>query len=146
MKIITENRKARFDYEILDTFEAGIMLKGTEIKSIRNHQVSLDNTYVEVDKNNECWLIGANIELYKQGNVHNHAPNRQRKLLLKHAEIVKLSSQSQQKGFTIIPLKMYFNKKNIAKLEIAICRGKQKHDKRHAIKERDVTRDQQRGE
>lgn len=146
MKIITENRKARYDYEILETFEAGIMLRGTEIKSIRNGQVSLDNTHVEVDKHGECWLLGSNIEQYKQGNVHNHEPNRQRKLLLNRSELTKLGTNSKQKGLTIVPLKMYFNKKNIAKLEIALCRGKKKHDKRQAIKENDMKRDSQRGE
>lgn len=145
MKTVTENRKARFDYEVLETFEAGIVLKGTEIKSIRNNQVSLDGTYVDV-ANGECWLIGSNIELYKQGNIHNHEPKRQRKLLLNHQEIVKLETFSNQKGLTIVPLKMYFNEKNIAKLEIALCRGKKNHDKRQSIKEQDVKRDMERGE
>lgn len=145
MKTVTENRKARFDYEILETFEAGIVLKGTEIKSIRNNQVSLDGTYVDVS-DGECWLIGSNIELYKQGNIHNHEPKRQRKLLLNHQEIVKLETHSNQKGLTIIPLKMYFNEKNIAKLEIALCRGKKNHDKRQSIKEQDVKRAMERGE
>lgn len=139
MKVVNENRKARYDYEILETLEAGIVLRGTEIKSVRQRKVSLEGSYAEI-KGNECWLVGSNIEVYEQGNVHNHEPLRRRKLLLNKVEIVNWGVESNQRGCTIVPLKVYFNSKNIAKVELALCRGKKKHDKRASIKERDLKR------
>lgn len=137
--VICQNRKARFEYEVIDTIEAGIVLTGTEIKSVSQHHVSLDGAFAVV-VNEEVVLVNCNIEPYKQGNVFNHEPKRQRKLLLHKTEISKFAAQAKIKGFTLVPLSMYM-KNGKAKIELAICRGKKLHDKREAIKNRDNERE-----
>lgn len=141
-KDIAQNKKAFFDYEITETFEAGIVLKGTEIKSIRDNGASLNEAYVKV-LHLEVWLIGAFIAPYTFGNIHNHEERADRKLLLHKREIAQLKKATQEKGFTILPLAMYF-KGGKVKVKIGIGKGKKLHDKRHAIKERDEKRTVQR--
>lgn len=138
IKIITENRKARFDYAIIDKYEAGIVLKGSEVKSLRDGHVQLKDSYVAF-YNGEMFLQNAHINVYKPSSYNNHEPERKRKLLMNRNEIDKLDSQVQEKGLTIVPLKMYFSKGRV-KVEIATAKGKKRHDKRDAIKERDVNR------
>ena len=131
---LVSNRRARHDYEILDTYEAGISLKGTEVKSLRDGGGSLQEAYVKVLRG-EVWLIGANIALYRFGNVHNHEERRDRKLLLHKREIGKLEVAVQQKGMTLVPLSMYM-KKGLVKLKVGVGKGKKQADKRSALKER----------
>ncbi len=138
---LASNRRATHDYEILDTLEAGIVLQGTEIKSIRSHGASLQESYVKVIKN-EVWLVGCHIAHYKFGNIHNHEERRDRKLLLHKREIQYLKSSTQEKGLTIIPLSLYLKKGKI-KIRISLGRGKKAPDKRQDIKERDVKRQMQ---
>lgn len=133
-----QNRKAKFDYEILETFEAGIVLKGTEIKSIRLGKANLKDSYCLI-KNNEIFILNMHISSYEYGNIFNHAETRTRKLLMHKKEILKLKSNLEQNGLTIVPLKLYF-KKSKAKLLIALARGKHNYDKREAIKKRDEER------
>ena len=133
------NRKAKFDYEIFDTYEAGIALTGTEIKSIRQGNCNLKDTYVVI-KNNEAYVINMHISHYEEGNIFNHEETRTRKLLLHKKEIIKLNNEIKIKGYTIIPIKLYF-KNNKAKLLIGIAKGKKNYDKRETIKERDINRD-----
>ena len=133
------NRKARYDYEIIETFEAGIALTGTEIKSLRLGNANIKDCYAIV-KNNEVYLLNMYIKEYAEGNIFNHEETRTRKLLLHKKEIYKLRDSLNRAGYTLIPLKVYF-KGNLAKVEIAIARGKKNYDKREAIKERDVERD-----
>ena len=130
IKIAADNRRARYNYEIGEVFEAGIMLTGTEVKSLRTGKATIAESYVSVDRQGEVWLVNANIPEYLQGNRFNHEPKRLRKLLLKEREIVKLSQAIEREGMTIVPLKLYFNDKGRAKIEIAIARGKKLHDKR----------------
>lgn len=132
---LVSNRKATHDYEILETFEAGIALKGTEIKSIRDHGATLQESYITIKKQ-EAWLVGCNIAAYKFGNVHNHEERRERKLLLHKRELVQLQTAIQEKGLTIIPLAMYLKDGRI-KLRIAIAKGKKAIDKRASLKEKD---------
>ncbi len=139
MKIITENRKARHDYQILETFEAGIQLLGSELKPIRSGSVQLKDSYVEFF-NDELFLLHSHISVYQASSYNNHEPERKRKLLMNKEEIRKLYVRVKEKGYTIIPLKMYF-KKSLVKVEIAVAKGKQKGDKRDSIKKRDVSRD-----
>ncbi|MDB5048650.1 MAG: SmpB [Fibrobacteres bacterium] len=122
------NRRARHEYHVLDTFEVGIMLKGTEIKSVRVGKLELAEAFVVV-RNEEIWLVNAYINEYSWGNIYNHLPRRERKLLAHKPEIVKMKDASDLKGFTIIPLKAYF-KGSLLKLEIGICKGKEDRDKR----------------
>lgn len=135
---LVSNRRAGHDYEILETFEAGIVLQGTEIKSLRDHGGSLQDSYVKII-NDEAILIGSSIAPYKFGNIHNHEERRDRKLLLNKPEIARLRKASEQKGLTLIALSMYL-KKGYAKVKIAIARGKKQHDKREAIKAREEDR------
>ncbi|MCB1106486.1 MAG: SsrA-binding protein SmpB [Chlamydiia bacterium] len=135
---LVSNRRARHDYEILESYEAGIVLLGTEIKSLRNHGGSLQESYVVIDKM-EAYLKGASIAPYSFGNIHNHEEKRDRKLLLHRKEIEKLKRSVEQKGLTIIPLAIYLAKGR-AKVKIAVARGKKQHDKRSAIKEREHKR------
>lgn len=135
---LVSNRRATHDYEILETFEAGIVLQGTEIKSIRNHGASLQESYVKV-LSGEIWLIGSSIAPYRFGNIHNHEEKRDRKLLMHKREINRLKVASQEKGLTIIPLGMYL-KNGRVKLRIGIAKGKKNIDKRAVIKERDEKR------
>lgn len=135
---LVSNRRATHDYEILDTFEAGIVLQGTEIKSIRDHGASLQEAYVKV-LHGEIWLIGCSIAPYRFGNIHNHEEKRDRKLLMHKREIDRLKVASQEKGLTIIPLAMYLKQGRI-KLRVGIAKGKKNIDKRADIKERDEKR------
>jgi len=135
---LISNRKAFHDYEILNTYEAGVVLKGTEVKSLRDHGGSLQEAYIKVT-DNELWLVGCNIAHWKYGNIYNHEEKRDRKLLMHKTEITRLKTASQIKGYTLIPLAMYFKKGRI-KVKIATARGKTNVDKRHAIKEREEKR------
>lgn len=133
------NRKARYDYEILDKFEAGIVLTGTEIKSIRNGQANLKDSYAII-KNNEAYLLNMHVSEYKQGNIFNHDETRTRKLLLHKNEIKKINDKVSIKGLTLVPIKLYF-KNGKAKIELAIARGKHTFDKKETIKQRDIERE-----
>ena len=133
------NRKARFDYQIYDKYEAGIVLTGTEIKSIRQGNCNLNDSYVVIKKN-EAYIINMHISQYEEGNIFNHEETRTRKLLLHKKEILKINDKIRIEGFTIIPLKLYFIK-NKAKIEIGIAKGKKNYDKRQTIKERDIQKD-----
>ncbi len=143
-KVVADNRKARYHYEIGETFEAGMMLTGTEVKSLRTGRSNIAKSYGSVDRHGEVWLINANIPEYHAGNRFNHEPKRLRKLLLKHREIVKLSQGVQREGMTIVPLKLFFNDRGRAKIEIALAKGKQAHDKRETEKQRDWNREKSR--
>ena len=142
LKIICLNRKASFNYFFEDLIEAGICLKGSEIKSVRDGKVNIADSYA-VEKNGEIFLINSHIAKYKQASISNHNPIDERKLLLNKKEINKLIGKIQKEGFTIIPTKMYF-KKGKAKIEIAIAKGKKRYDKRSAKKDRDWSRDKAR--
>ena len=133
-----KNRKAYFNYDVLDTIETGIVLKGTEIKSIRNAHVSLDNSYAVI-KNDEVYLLNTFIKQYKEGNIYNHDESRSRKLLLHKKEIKKLKDAIEKERMTLIPLKLYFVK-NKVKILIGVCRGKKNYDKRESLKEKDMKR------
>lgn len=135
---LVSNRRATYNYELLETFEAGIALQGTEIKSLRDHGGSLQEAYVKLI-NNELWLVGCSIALYRFGNIHNHEERRDRKLLMHKREIERFKTATQEKGLTIIPLAFYL-KEGRVKLRIAIAKGKKTVDKREAIKERDEKR------
>jgi len=139
MKILAQNKKARHDYDIIEQFEAGIELKGTEVKSCKAGKVNLRDAYVRI-KDGEAFLLNAHISEYEQGNISNHEPTRTRKLLLHKSEINKLIGKSQEKGLTIIPLKIYLNK-NLVKVEIALAKGRKSHDKRSEIREKDLKRE-----
>ena len=136
---LVSNRKAGHDYEILDTWEAGIALLGTEIKSLRNHGGSLQDSFVDV-RGQELWLIGSSIAPYSFGNIHNHEERRPRKLLMHKREIETLRRLRAEKGLQIIALAIYLNKKGIAKVKIATAKGKKSYDKRAALKEREDQR------
>lgn len=133
--LIAQNRRARHDYIIEDTYEAGMALTGTEVKSLREGRASLSEAFVSIDRRGEIWLEGANIPEYLNGTWNNHAPKRKRKLLLHAAQIAKLTRQTEAKGYTIVPLSLYFNKDGRAKAEIALARGKREFDKRQALRE-----------
>ena len=135
---LVSNRRATFDYEILETFEAGIVLLGTEIKSLRDHGGSLQDSYVD-SKGDGLWLMNASIAPYSFGNIHNHEERRPRKLLMHKREIEKISKQVAEKGLSVIPLSIFL-KKGIAKVKIAIARGKKSYDKSAALKKRDDER------
>ena len=142
-KVVAENRRARFDYAIEEVFEAGIALTGTEVKSLRFGEGSIAESYAEV-KDGEVWLINSNVPEFSHGNRFNHEPKRPRKLLLHHREIEKLLGAVERKGMTLIPLSIYFNARGRAKVELALAKGKQTHDKRQTIKDRDWQRDKAR--
>ena len=142
-KLVAENRRARREYEIEDTLEAGVMLTGTEVKALREGQVNIAESYASAE-HGEIWLINANIPEYSAGNRENHAPKRPRKLLLHRREIARLFQAVERKGYTLVPLKLYFNDKGRAKLEIGIGLGKKLHDKRDTDKQRDWNRQKQR--
>lgn len=143
-KIAAENRRARYDYEIGETFEAGIMLTGSEVKSLRTGKATLGESYASVDRSGEVYLINANIPEYLQANRFGHEPRRPRKLLLNAREIARLAQGTERQGMTIVPLKIYFNGKGRAKVEIALARGKKLHDKRESEKARDWSREKRR--
>lgn len=137
--VIARNKKASYEYFILETYEAGIVLYGTEIKSIRNTKVSIQEAYCEV-KQGEMYIQNMHISVYDKGNIFNHKEERERKLLLHKKEIIKLSTKVKLEGLTIIPLEVYINK-GLAKLKIGLCKGKKLFDKRNDIKERSIKRD-----
>ncbi len=139
---LATNKKAFFQYEILDTLETGIVLQGTEIKSLRDHGGSLQEAYVKVIRD-EVWLVGCHIAPYRFGNIHNHEERRDRKLLLHKREIARLRISLQEKGLTIVPIAIYLNKNGIAKVKIGIAKGKKLADKRETIKEREDKRSMQ---
>lgn len=143
IKVVATNRKAKHEYHILDTYEAGLVLKGTEIKSIRAGRVSLAQAYVSIENEREAWLVGAHIAPYDQASHHNHDPIRSRKLLLHSREIGQLWDDVRQKGVTIVPLRVYL-KDGLAKVEIAVAKGKKLYDKRAEIARRDAEREIQR--
>ena len=141
-KIVARNRRARFEFELLDRIEAGIVLTGTEVKSLRNGKASLEEAYAGIDRD-EVWLYGCDIPEYLQANRMNHKPKRPRKLLLHRKEIDKFLAKASDRGMTIVPLKLYF-KNGMAKVEISIARGKKLHDKRESMKQQDAKRDMDR--
>ncbi|RIK88332.1 MAG: SsrA-binding protein [Planctomycetota bacterium] len=138
-RLVAQNRKARHNYEVLDTLECGIMLTGSEVKSLRAGQVSLEEAYARMDRG-EVWLVGCDIQEYKQANVWNHEPKRRRKLLLHRREIAKFASQAYEKNLTLVPLKMYF-KGGRAKVLLGVGRGKKMYDKRESLKKQDMQRE-----
>ncbi|MDY7099206.1 MAG: SsrA-binding protein SmpB [Pseudomonadota bacterium] len=142
-KTVADNRRARFDYSIEDTFEAGLALQGTEVKALRGGQATIAESYAEV-RDGEVWLVNSNIPEYSHGNRLNHEPKRPRKLLLNAREINKLFGAVERKGMTLVPLSIYFNSRGRAKVELALAKGKQAHDKRASIKDRDWKRDKAR--
>ena len=137
--VFAENRKARHDYTVLETIECGIVLSGTEVKSVRHGSVSLAGSYGAVLKG-ELWLLGADIAAYKFGNRFNHEPKSQRKLLVHAKEIRELQLKTEAKGLTLVPLKVFLKNGKI-KVDLGVCRGKQLHDKREALKKKDLRRD-----
>ena len=138
-KVIVQNRRARHDYHILDHFEAGIELRGTEVKSLRAGGITLKDSYADVE-NGQMFLIGTHISPYDKGNIYNHDPERKRRLLLHKREILKLGAQVAEKGLTLIPLRVYF-KEGRVKVEIGLCRGKHTVDKRDSLRESDIKRE-----
>ena len=142
-KTIAENRKARHRFEILQQIECGVMLVGSEVKSLRSGSISLAEAYVRVEKG-ELWLIGADIAEYRQASFWNHKPKRSRKLLVHKKELTKLSIKAFTKGLTLVPLRMYFNGRGIVKIVVGVCRGKNVYDKREAGKTADARREMDR--
>ena len=140
LRVVADNRKARFNYQIGETFEAGIALTGTEVKSLRLGRATIAEAYAD-SRRGEIWLVNANIAEYLQGGRFNHAPKRARKLLLHRRQINKLAGAVEREGMTLIPLKLYFNEKGRAKIELALARGKKLHDKREAEKKRSWERE-----
>jgi SsrA-binding protein len=141
IKIIHDNKKARFDFEIIETYEAGLVLQGSEVKSLREGQVNLKDSYV-VSQNNELFLQNAHISVYRASSYNNHMPERNRKLLLHREQIDKIERAITEKGLSCVPLKMYW-KEGRAKVELGIARGKKRHDKRESLKTRDANRELQ---
>ncbi|WP_336057206.1 SsrA-binding protein SmpB [Nitratireductor sp. CH_MIT9313-5] len=142
-KVVAENRKARFSYEIIDTLEAGLVLTGTEVKSLREGQANIQESYASAE-DGEIWLINSYIPEYFAGNRFNHEPRRRRKLLLSKREMSRLAQAVDREGMTMVPLKMYFNERGLAKLQIAVGKGKKLHDKRETEKKRDWNREKAR--
>ncbi len=138
--LVGDNRKARFHYEVLDRYEAGLVLRGTEVKVLRSGQISLDEAYARVE-GAALWLIGANIPEYSHGNQQNHEPKRKRKCLLHRKEIRKLKELTQQQGLTLVPLRVYFGGRGFAKVTIGVCKGRKTHDKREHLKEKDARKE-----
>jgi SsrA-binding protein len=139
-RVVAQNRRARFNYEIGETFEAGIALTGTEVKALRGGKATIAESYADA-RGNEIWLVNANIPEYLQGGRFNHAPKRVRKLLLHRRQIDKLMGAVEREGMTLVPLKLYFNEKGRAKVELALARGKKLHDKRETEKKRSWERE-----
>ncbi len=140
IRMVCDNRKARHEYEILDSLECGIVLQGSEVKSLREGKISLEEAYARVTKS-EVWLINADIAEYRQATLWNHVPKRPRKLLLHRTEIRKFAAQAHEKGLTLVPLQVYFSQRGQAKLMLGLCRGKKIHDKRETLKKADAQRD-----
>ena len=139
IQVICRNRRAFHEYEVLESLECGLVLTGTEVKSLRERAANLEDAYAKID-GNEVWLIGSDIPEYTMGNRMNHKPKRPRKLLLHRREIAKFAGKASQRGFTLVPLRLYF-KKGLAKVQLAIAKGKQLHDKRQDLKKADAQRD-----
>ncbi|RKY24839.1 MAG: SsrA-binding protein [Planctomycetota bacterium] len=137
---VTVNKKAYRNFELIEKFEAGLALLGTEVKSLRNGQADLSGSYARIE-NEQCWLVGASIAEYEQAGTANHTPGRKRKLLLHKVEIRKITTKLEQRGFTLVPLRIYFNSRGIAKIELSLARGKRQYDKRKTIAERQQKRD-----
>jgi SsrA-binding protein len=142
-RTVAENRKARFSYEVLDTYEAGMALTGTEVKSLREGKANIQESYASVE-GGEIWLINSYLPEYLQGNRFNHEPRRRRKLLLNKREMARLAQGVEREGMTMVPLKIYFNDRGRAKLLLGLARGKKLHDKRETEKERDWGREKAR--
>ncbi len=142
-KIVAENRRARHEYEIEDTVEAGLVLMGSEVKALRHGRANIAESYASAEKGG-IYLINANIPEYKQANRANHAPTRPRKLLLHGREIARLTGAVQREGRTLVPLKLYFNARGVAKLELGLAKGRKAHDKRQVQRDRDWQRDKAR--
>ena len=142
-KVAAENRKARFNYEIGETFEAGVALTGTEVKSLRAGKATIGESYADT-RGGELWLVNSNIPEYLQANRFNHAPKRPRKLLLHRRQINKLIGAVEREGMTLVPLKLYFNERGRAKVQLALARGKKMHDKRETEKKRTWNRERAR--
>ena len=140
MKTVATNKPAFFNYDIIETFEAGIALQGSEVKSIRDGRISLKESYGEV-RNGEVFLVNCNISPYEAANIFNHDPKRNRKLLLHHREIKRLTGKIREKGLTLVPTKVLFNDKGLIKVEIALAKGKRTYQKKEAIKERERDRE-----
>jgi len=141
-RVISENRKARHNFVVLEALECGLMLVGSEVKSLRAGRISLEESYARV-KDGEVWLIGCDIPEYREANRFNHVPKRPRKLLLHRREVDRFACRAFEKGLTLVPLRLYF-KRGVAKVLLGICRGKKLHDKRETLKENDARRDIQR--
>ncbi|WP_332066076.1 SsrA-binding protein SmpB [Bartonella sp. CB189] len=142
-KIIADNRKARFNFEILDDIEAGLVLQGAEVKSLRSNRANIAESYASFE-NGELWLVNSYISEYTQANRFNHEPRRLRKLLITKREMARFFNATSREGMTLVPLKLYFNERGRAKLEIALARGKKLHDKRETEKKRDWGREKER--
>lgn len=138
-KRIAKNKKAFFNYEVLESLEAGIKLFGTEVKSLRSGNVSFGDAYARI-RNNEVWLVDLHISPYEFGNRENHDPTRERKLLLHKREIRKLKNKLERQGLTLVPVELYFNDRGLAKVALGVCRGRKRHDKRQAMKKREDQR------
>jgi len=137
---VAVNKKAYHNFELVDKFEAGVSLLGTEVKSLRAAQANLDGSYARII-GSECWLVGATIAQYKQAGENNHEPTRKRKLLLHKAELRRIKTKLEQRGFTLVPLRIYFSGRGLAKIELALAKGKRQYDKRRKIAEREQKRD-----
>lgn len=140
-KINIKNRRARFDYELLDTYTAGIVLSGTEIKSIRDSKASIAESFCEFNDKSELFIVNMQVDEYSHGTHYNHKPKAERKLLLNRGELKKLEKEVKNSGLTIIPLNLFINDRGIAKINIALARGKKLYDKRESIKDRETTRE-----
>jgi SsrA-binding protein len=140
LRVVSDNRKARHRYEVLDTLECGIVLVGSEVKSLREGKVSLDEAYARL-KDGEVWLLGCDIPEYRQATVWNHEPKRPRKLLLHRQQIRKFAQAAQEKGLTLVPLRIYFNRSGKVKVLLGLCRGKKLHDKRESIRRAETERE-----
>jgi len=136
---ISENRRARHKYEVIEQVECGIVLRGSEVKSMREGQVSIQEAYGRILKD-ELWLLGCDIPEFKQATIWNHEPRRQRKLLVHSRQLEKLKVRAKEKGLTLVPLKLYFNERGVAKLLLGVCKGKKSHDKRETLKRADTQR------
>ncbi len=140
-KVVARNRRAHYDYQIEDTYETGISLFGSEVKSLRDGKANITQGYAKLDDNGEVWLVDCNIAEYPWANQFNHDPLRRRKLLLKAQEIAKISHKIHDKGYTLIPLEIYFNERGMAKVLIGLGKGKREYDRRETIKERETKRE-----
>jgi SsrA-binding protein len=141
-KLIVDNRRARHEYHLLERLEAGLVLTGTEVKSLRDGRASLQQAYGDI-RDGEAWLVGAHISVYDQGNIANHDPDRDRKLLLHRREVDSLAGKVRERGLTLVPTRLYF-RDGRAKVELALARGKEQRDKRHDIAKREAQRDMER--